>query len=403
MDWSREQEAALRAVDRWLQDPDQQCFRLFGFAGSGKTTLARHFAESVDGEVLFAAYTGKAAHVMRQKGCEGATTIHSLIYHTREKSRAAIIEIEAAMTRLREAGREKTPEYDELVARLERERTSLSQPTFKLNTSSRMQDASLLVLDEASMVDGRIGEDLLWFGTKILVIGDPGQLPPVAGTGFFTDHTPDFMLTEIHRQARDNPIIDMATRVRLGERLEHGSYGDSRVVTRDWVRDNPDEVIRASQILVGRNATRHSCNTRARELLGRSSDYPVIGDRLVALRNNHDLGLLNGSIWNVTSPSLVHGDWCTLDLASDDNPSATLPGVISHAHIFLGEDRNMTWWERCVAEELAYGYALTVHKSQGSQFDSVFLFDESSVFRSDSRRWLYTGITRAATQLTIAM
>ena len=56
----------------------RRCLRLFGYAGTGKTTLAKHLAEHVDGRVIFAAYTGKAAH--RTKGCDDAGTLHSLIY-----------------------------------------------------------------------------------------------------------------------------------------------------------------------------------------------------------------------------------------------------------------------------------------------------------------------------------
>lgn len=404
MEWSPEQDAALRAVDRWFRDPDApQVFRLFGYAGSGKTTLARHFAENVDGTVLFAAYTGKAAHVMRQKGCYGASTIHSLIYHTREKSRAAIAEIEASMTRLREAGGEQTPEFAELAVRLERERLSLSQPTFKLNTASDILHASLVVIDECSMIDGRMGEDLLWYGTKVLVLGDPAQLPPVAGTGFFTDHTPDFMLTDIHRQARDNPIIHLATTVRNGGRLELGHYGDSVVRSRSGGPVDPAEVMAADQVLVGKNVTRHASNARVRTLLGRDSTYPVIGDRLVCLRNNHDKGLLNGQIWHAKFPGPVYEDKLILDVYSDDNAEFALSGLLCHAHHFEGTGKTLTWWERSEAEEFDYGYALTVHKAQGSQFENVFLFDESGVFREDARRWLYTGITRAAEKLTVVI
>src|SRR6188508_3047527 len=85
--FSPEQDAALKAVADWLKiKPGSRApvFRLFGYAGTGKTTLARHIAEGVDGKVLFAAFTGKAAQVMRNKGCAGASTIHSLIYRARE-------------------------------------------------------------------------------------------------------------------------------------------------------------------------------------------------------------------------------------------------------------------------------------------------------------------------------
>ncbi len=80
LEWSPQQDDALMAIERWRRSQDEQVFRVFGFAGTGKTTLARHVAEGCDGPVLFAAYTGKAAHVMRTKGCHDASTIHSLIY-----------------------------------------------------------------------------------------------------------------------------------------------------------------------------------------------------------------------------------------------------------------------------------------------------------------------------------
>src|SRR4249920_494974 len=87
--FSPHQDAALQAVADWLKakpghGSTPQIFRLFGYAGTGKTTLAKHIAEAVDGKVLFAAFTGKAALVMRSKGCPSASTIHSLIYRARE-------------------------------------------------------------------------------------------------------------------------------------------------------------------------------------------------------------------------------------------------------------------------------------------------------------------------------
>jgi len=75
--WSPDQEQAIKAVRRWLRD-DAQVFRLFGYAGTGKTELARHLAAEAKGRVLFGAYTGKAAHVLRQKGCDDASTLHQL-------------------------------------------------------------------------------------------------------------------------------------------------------------------------------------------------------------------------------------------------------------------------------------------------------------------------------------
>src|SRR5437763_16584538 len=83
------QDSALKAVAAWLKaKPGKHgtppIFRLFGYAGTGKTTLARHIADAVEGEVKFAAFTGNAAPVMRNTGCDKASTIHSRTYRARE-------------------------------------------------------------------------------------------------------------------------------------------------------------------------------------------------------------------------------------------------------------------------------------------------------------------------------
>src|SRR5512144_665376 len=162
------QDAALKAAAAWLKAKPGKgstppICRLFGYAGTGKTTLARHLAASVKGKVLFAAFTGKAALVMRSKGCAGASTIHSLIYRARESG-------------------EETPSFD-------------------LWDEAPASKADLIVVDECSMVDAELGRDLLSFGVPVLVLGDPAQLPPISGGGFFTQAEPDAMLTEVHGQA----------------------------------------------------------------------------------------------------------------------------------------------------------------------------------------------------------
>ena len=192
--WSPEQGAALDQVGRWLKRGDAPLFRLFGYAGVGKTTLARHVAEHASGKAAFAAYTGKAALVLRSRGCAGATTIHSLIYNAGEGKDGA--------------------------------------PTFTLNKDGPASRASLIVIDECSMVDEELGRDLLSFGKPILVLGDPAQLPPVKGGGFFTEAEPDVMLTHIHRQAADNAIIQLSQTIRDGGEIGYGDYGDARVVRR---------------------------------------------------------------------------------------------------------------------------------------------------------------------------
>ncbi len=406
MQWSPQQDAALKAVNEWLSDPNQQVFYLAGYAGTGKTTLARHFAQNVGGLVLFGAYTGKAAHVLKQKGCP-ASTIHQLIYIPRERCRLRLAELERELVDVlarQASGLEKKATLcEEQVTRLRREVSTenhnLAQPLFSLNYDSGVQHAALVVIDECSMVDGRMGEDLLSFGTKVLVLGDPAQLPPVGGAGFFTSREPDFMLTEIHRQARDNPIIAMATQVRNKERLDAGAYGSSIVLSKHLLQEG--EAQAADQMLVGRNTTRRSSNHRMRELLGIGEDWrPVKNDKLVCLRNEHDLGLLNGSIWECLDAGVLTKDRLMMTVGPKDIEAEEVT-VSCWAQPFRGEDLIMPWWTRKEAAEFDYGYALTVHKAQGSQWGNVMLFDESSVFRSDKWRWLYTGITRASERITV--
>src|SRR5687768_1505408 len=100
MKWGPEQDKALSDVADWMNDRGTQLYRLFGYAGTGKTTLAKHFAEGIEGNVLFGAYTGKAAHVLRTKGCPGASTIHSLIYHSKDQGRANLKEMELELGEL---------------------------------------------------------------------------------------------------------------------------------------------------------------------------------------------------------------------------------------------------------------------------------------------------------------
>lgn len=411
MQWSPQQDRALGAVAKWLQARDKPYFYLGGYAGTGKTTLARHLAQGVDGTVLYGAYTGKAAHVLRSKGCYGASTLHSLIYQPKDKSRARLRELEQRLVGLTSELRAENaadydvdshPEVQELTTATAEERDNLSQPAFALNPESSVLDADLLVVDECSMVGGRMGEDLLSFGTPILVLGDPAQLPPVGEGAFFTGAEPDFMLTEIHRQARDNPIIAMATDVREGRPLQPGTYGDSAVVHRTLMK--PEDPVAADQILVGRNKTRRACNRRIRELRGLGPDWtPVPGDKLVCLRNDHDLGLLNGSLWSVNDVGGVDDDKVIMTLETLDGVGEGQVGVEAWAHHFRGDSQDdmPAWWDRKNASEFDFGYALTVHKAQGSQWDHVLLFDESRVFRNDADRWLYTGITRAAESVVV--
>jgi len=358
--WSPEQQQAIDRVGQWLRAGQPQVFRLFGYAGVGKTTLARHVAEGASGETAFAAFTGKAALVMRSKGCVGATTIHALIYRATD--------------------------------------TEDGSPTFKLNHEGPASKAGLIVIDECSMVDGDLGRDLLSFGKPILVLGDPAQLPPVKGGGTFTNAEPDVMLTQIHRQAENDPIIRLSQIVREGGVLSYGEYGSSRVIRRSEV--DAAEVLAADQVLVGTNKTRRLYNARIRDLKSIKEPLPVAGDRLVCLRNDRVKGLINGGLWRVETLHAMRKDFVRMTLAPEDGGGRQVRVAVLK-QFFEGGEADLPYPVRRESDEFDYGYALTVHKAQGSQWDSVMLFDESYAFQEHRDRWLYTGLTRAAKKLTI--
>lgn len=367
--WSPQQERAIADVRAWLADPSgPQVFRLFGYAGTGKTTLAKEMAESVNGRVLFATFTGKAALVLRKKGCEDASTIHSLIYK---------------------------PEVNEQTGEV----------SFVLNAESDLADAKLLVIDEVSMVGEELARDLLSFGKRVLVLGDPAQLPPVKGEGFFINAAPDVMLTEVHRQARDNPIIAMSMMIREGGRLRRGQYGDSAVISRNDI--GQDElrkiVLDAGQVLCGLNRTRIAYNRRIRALKGLCGTaapwHPAIGDRLICLRNDKEKHLFNGGLWDATDVADKFGRFDIVATSLDEDRSPV--SVRVYEEFFNGTEANLDWRERRKSHEFTYGWAITCHKSQGSQWDDVAIFDESGAFREAQSNWLYTAVTRAAARVTV--
>ncbi|MGN7869355.1 ATP-dependent DNA helicase [Paracoccus sp. 22332] len=373
-DLSPLQREAVDAVAAWHRDcmasingnrrMSRQILRVFGYAGTGKTTTARHFAGQVDGPVLYAAYTGKAALMMQKSGCAAASTIHSMIYRVDED----------------EFGR----------------------TSFRLNRESEARDAELIVIDECSMVDEELARDLLSFRRPILVLGDPAQLPPVKGAGFFTSAEPDVMLTEIHRQAADNPIIQLATAAREGRDIRPGTYGHSRVVERGTL--SADDVARADQVLVGLNRTRTSFNRRIRHTLGRgdAGPLPEAGDKLVCLRNDKDKGILNGGLFEVIEMQ-SKGSEVELTVTSEDFPERDPVDVTVRREFFIGGVEDLDKNDLRGTQQFDYGYALTVHKAQGSQWGRVIAYDESGTFRNDARRWLYTAITRAADRLTLVV
>jgi exodeoxyribonuclease-5 len=370
---SGEQTAALARIREWRhREEHKQTFFLEGAAGTGKTTLIRHIGELLGGvAVVYGAFTGKAASVMRSKGCEDADTIHSLIYCPTVKyscvkrppcnsppCSTAVVEGRCPYVR------EEATDY-------------------ALNPASAVADADLVVIDEISQVNAELGRDLLSFETKVLVVGDHNQLPPVEGGGYFTNARPDFSLTEIHRQEAGSPVIHLATQSRLGAPMLLKAYGDSAVIAQHQFLS--ERLINFNQVICGRHKTRCAHNRHIREILGFAGDVPLP---------------LNGTTWKVIEAAADGRGFYDMVIESGDN--GRIVHAVSPIATFGLENGDGGKYPR---DPFDWGYAMTCHKAQGSQWESVCLIDESYCWRRDNqhRNWLYTGVTRAAKRIVIVM
>lgn len=320
---------------------------LHGLAGVGKTALLAEVIQRYPGLTL-TAFTGKAASVLRSRVGVPVTTLHSAIYDFR-----GLVDDEL------EEGR-KNPVF-----------TPKGEP---------LRDNVVLV-DEASMIGTKVARDLLNTGARIIAAGDPGQLPPVRDSQFFTDS--DLILTTIHRQALNSAIIRQAHAVR-----HSGVYQADGDEFRVVPRGSPEELLGHDMVLCWTNRTRIKVNVRKRSLLGHEGDLAT-GEPVMCLKNDHRIGLYNGAVYSVVKhagTALVVQDGertITVDPATVEGMDEQFP---EHKY----DDEYIPF---------AMAYASTVHKAQGSAYDSVLLFDECT--SSDWRALTYTGITRAISRCTV--
>ena len=420
---SEAQAKAISIIRDWYRNHrhQQQILRVFGYAGTGKTTITNLAMQALGlepmtpgglGGVLFAAFTGKAVLVMTRKGTP-AQTIHSLIYRHSEASPEEIARVTEELVALeRDLPRMGSAERgfaQAQIAQLKLRLDHIHEPQFVLNPQSDLRDADLLVLDEVSMVGKQMAEDLLAFGKPILVLGDPGQLPPVGEESFFTDAEPDVMLTEIHRQAADSPILRVATMARRGEPIPFGAFDENvwKMSQRDVM---PGQLLNGGQVICGKNATRRRLNTAMKRAAGFGADYPTgAGEKIICLRNRNDLGLINGMFLKLTdvrphphNPRAFRAEVQTEDGLAIPGEQEFWRGEYDD-HVVFDPNRNRhEWATRRGLIESSWGYAITCHKAQGSSFGTVVVFDEGFGRSAEEyKRWLYTAITRAEHGLLI--
>lgn len=418
-----EQNKAVRLIEEWLDDPspNRREFKLGGYAGTGKTTILNVIKEKMmwwrpkcilcggsgqiclhpneppvpcgcDSEyireccdsngVAVVAFTGKAVSVLRRKGNPNAQTLHSLMYRVVEDFRT-------------------------------HEVTFVKKPLLSLEEQDL--PVKFVIVDEASMISADLYRDLLSYPkVKILWVGDPGQLEPV-GEDIFLMRDPDYVLETIHRQAAGSSILQLAHLVRKGGQFLNQKHHDLVVCKLHEAMPN---ILTFNVVITGFNNVRNSLNKQIRELKGyahtSTNELLVPGERIIVLRNNRQRGVFNGQLLDITrvhpTPSFSGASLSilTVDATSEEG------NVYRDLPLFRPAfEQGGKWDEKRVPlpkqpdfPVLAdYGYALTCHKSQGSEWERVLVIEPSwwgtkDKVWCDDKRWKYTAITRTRTHLT---
>lgn len=362
-----------------------------GYAGTGKSTLVKYAIEALNVEpkkVAYATFTGKAAEVLRKKGNENACTLHKLLYDSIPLPGGGFFR----------------------------------KPKAKL-------EVEIIVVDEVSMVPKSMIDMLLGYKVYIIFLGDPFQLPQIdKNEENSLLLSPHIFLDEIMRQAEDSEIIQLTLKIRQGEDLKPFQGKEVQILPKKTL--STGMMTWADQIIVGTNNTRHYINSQMREMLG-FSGLPQDGEKMICLRN----------YWNCCNEegdALVNGTTGIIKNPCESfrrippfikNDRRDLPTIIGNfipedgqdfGSIEMDKDMIMKG-QKCidwrvayqlgkmknkigdiVPKEFAFAYAITCHKSQGSEWSKVLVLEEPFPYdKTEHARWLYTACTRASEKLVL--
>lgn len=380
------------AVDRYKRK--ERYTVISGYAGTGKSTLVKFIVAALpnidpDEDVIYTSFTGKATQVLQKKGNKNVSTLHKLLF-------------------------ESIPKPDG---------TFFRKPV-------EFIPYKIVVVDECSMVPKDLLQRLIRYSVHIICLGDPGQLPPINKNedNHLLDH-PHIFLDEIMRQEAESEIINLTMDIRAGKPLVRYQGKEVQVLNKDELTTGM--LLWADQIICAKNETRIALNNQMRDLLGRSGG-PQDGDKVICLKNNWDIysvndnPLVNGTIGylkdsfstyiNLPRQITSDGQPKRLDILTANFISDTdedygilnmdkqlittgVPGLDWKTSYKMG--RNWRFQDK-IPDQFTYGYAITCHKSQGSEWDNVLVIEEGFPFeKEEHKQWLYTAATRAAKKLVI--
>lgn len=383
---TNKQELGLRtAVERYSNHNKYTV--ISGYAGSGKSTLIKFIIAALDCEeddVVFTSFTGKATQVLLKKGNKNVCTLHKLLYTWRPIPTGGYL------------------------------RTPVDDIPYKI-----------VIVDEVSMVPRSLINALLMYDVYVIFCGDPFQLPQISkdDSHDLLDQ-PHIFLDEIMRQAAESEIIRLSMDIREGKSLERYIGKEAMVLNKDEL--NEGMLTWADQIICAKNDTRFSLNMKMKSLLDKGEE-PAEGDKIICLRNywetisNTQNPLVNGTIGymsdiyksHIKYPSYLNGlyvPYLGIKFTSDSDDIFNIN--IDETKLKTGE--NIINWETSykinrsskfrgsIPLEFDYGYAITCHRAQGSEWDKVLVVEENFPFvKEEHARWLYTAITRASEKLVV--
>lgn len=402
---------------------------LGGYAGTGKTTLLGLFAAQAQQRkmlVAYVSYTGRASSVLQRKLADAGVSTTTLLRRTSEDALVGMAGSYYATDR--QLGEHDGPPLCTTIHRL------LYRPLIKMPQEELVgwreregldRKYDLIVVDEASMVSDEILQVIQSHGVPVLAVGDHGQLPPVAASGNLMKN-PDLRLEKIHRQAEGSPIIQLAHHVREGGRLDGfgatWDMGSADGVSYATKRDI-DVILRQAYaqtassldvaVLCWTNKMRVKLNGLARKAIG-FKGAPSEKEIVICLRNrppvyNGMRGVVRGtSLMDAKQPWIMHSYVEFPDEGIGKAHYSICAAQFNRERPFASveelNDRGIDVMSMPAAGDLYdFGYAMTVHKAQGSQFDTVIVFLDrpEKTFDDDWRRWIYTAVTRSARKLIV--